>query len=127
MSEQTTITLAATKLKGYGRGGGVSVNISGATVGGYGATLADAKDDAIKALLELATIQQSAAAATVYRDGSGDSLITVYYPHGTGTGTITIRANADGTMRVTCTGQGDGYPVDRADNAATQDNVERIR
>ena len=124
MGEPTTITLPAYKQKSYGRNGGVFVGISGATVSGHGSTLAEAKASALDSLLALATNQQSGPAATVYRDGH-DSLITVYYPQGSGTGTLNIRVGPDG-MRITCTGSTSGTPSDAADYAAQQDRVTRL-
>lgn len=121
--EPTTVSLPATKDKGYGRRAQVTVNIAG-TVSGTAATLAEARASAIDALLELATVQQSGAAATIFHDG-GAQLLTVYYPSGTGTAGINFRI-ADGNIRVSGTSMMDGTPADNAARAAQQSSVTRV-
>lgn len=125
MSEPTTVSLAATKIKHRGIPGGVSVQLDGTTVTGYGKTLADAKTQAVEALFRHVTMTQEPAAATVYQDGA-DRLITVYYAEGDGTGTLNILVPADGPMRITCTGNAHGFPRERAVLAAQQENVTLI-
>lgn len=125
MSEQTTVTLPAYKQKGYGRDAGISVSLSGASVYGHGKTLSEAKQSAIESLLELATVQQSGTAATVFADGD-NRIITVYYPQGTGTGSVNIHVRADGTIRRTSTSSMGGTPEENAERAAEQQNVTRI-
>lgn len=126
MSEPTTVSLPATKSKCYGRDGGVSVSIGGVTVHGYGQTLAEAKQSAVDALLELATVQQSGTAATVFDCGDGSRILTVYYPEGSGTGSINISIGADGALRKSSAASMHGTPEENAVRAAVQADVTRI-
>lgn len=122
-TEPTTVTLPATKGKGYGRNAQVTVNIAG-RVSGTAATLAEAKATAVEALIELATVQQSGAAATIFHDGE-TQLLTAYYPSGTGTAGINFRI-VDGSIRVSGTSVMSGTPADNAARAAQQPCVTRV-
>lgn len=129
MTEQTTVTIPAVKGKGYAsyaqRKADVTVDIAG-IAHGYGATLSDAKQSAVSALLELATAQQSAPAANLVENGDGTRIIVVYYPHGTGTDAVNISISSDGTMRRSSMSSMSGTPADNATRHAEADYVTRI-
>lgn len=81
------------------------------TVSGSGESLADAKSNAVEALLELATLAQGSVSVVA---DVNNNLLVIRYPSGTGSGSINIRLDSVSGARVTCTGQGSREPTEAA-------------
>ena len=81
------------------------------TVSGSGESLADAKSNAVEALLELATLAQGSVSVVA---DVNNNLLVIRYPSGTGSGSINIRLDSVAGARVTCTGTSSTEPNEAA-------------